>query len=104
MDLADGLEQLANYIQDVLNAAVLRTVDQSEQIRNPEETLQMLLEADDLEVALQQYESRLDAPLLDLVRRAAIQAREDNEAALADGLTILADYIAEVLKTKASSQ
>ncbi|MCJ7533662.1 MAG: tetratricopeptide repeat protein, partial [Anaerolineales bacterium] len=59
----------------------------------PAETLQILLEADDLPAALEANQDKLDADLLALVRENANAARADGEVELAEGLDNLAAYI-----------
>jgi len=61
------------------------------------QTLRLLLEADDLPTALEQYADRLDEALLHLVHRNAASARADGNTALAEGLDALAEYIAQML-------
>ncbi|MBI3764695.1 MAG: tetratricopeptide repeat protein [Chloroflexi bacterium] len=60
------------------------------------QTLQLLLDADDLAAALEQHADRLDANFLDLVRLNAVTARADGDAELAAGLDVLAEYAAQV--------
>ncbi|MBN1536755.1 MAG: glycosyltransferase [Anaerolineales bacterium] len=57
------------------------------------ETLQLLLNSDDLTEALEQHKDRLDNELLKLVLENAETAREDGDLELAEGLSDLADYI-----------
>lgn len=61
------------------------------------QTLELLLEADDLLAALQEHAALLDADLLDLVRQNARAARADGDEELAAGLDDLAAYIEGVL-------
>jgi hypothetical protein len=60
------------------------------------ETLRLLLDADDLEAALEQHAQRLDADFVSLVRLNAGTARADGNAELAEGLEGLAEYAAAV--------
>jgi len=62
------------------------------------ETLQLLLDSDDLAEALTRYEDRLDSELLTLVQENMKTARADGNLELAEGLSSLADYIDELLK------
>jgi len=62
------------------------------------ETLQLLLDSDDLAEALTRYEDRLDSELLALVQENMKTARADGNLELAEGLSALADYIDELLK------
>ncbi|HEY9077941.1 MAG TPA: glycosyltransferase [Anaerolineaceae bacterium] len=71
---------------------------------NPAETLKMLLDADDLNTALQAHQDKLDENLLDLVRQNSTTARSDGETDLADGLDSLADYIQEVMASRLKVQ
>jgi glycosyltransferase involved in cell wall biosynthesis len=65
-----------------------------------QETFRLLLNADDISAALQQYRNRFDAGLLALVHSNAAAARADGQAELAEGLDDLAAYIAEVVEGK----
>ena len=61
--------------------------------RSPEETLELLLSADDLIQALQQHADDLTPELLAVVRSNAKAARTEGEKDLAEGLDSLAAYI-----------
>ena len=62
-------------------------------------TLRLLLDSDDLLVALQEHAARLDADLLDLVRLNVQAACADGDEELAQGLDDLAAYIEGVLNS-----
>jgi glycosyltransferase involved in cell wall biosynthesis len=62
------------------------------------ETLELLLNADDLLAALEQHQDRLDADLLALVRENARGVRAEGDTQLAEGLDDLAEYIENRLK------
>jgi len=64
------------------------------------QTLQRLLEAEDILQALDEHEELLDEELLALVRRDAETARLSGEGDLAEGLEALAETIEERLKEK----
>ncbi len=72
-----------------------------EEINKPDgraiETLQLLLESEDLAQSLVQYEDRLDTDLLELVLANAETARVDENGELAEGLSDLADYISSLI-------
>lgn len=61
------------------------------------ETLQLLLDSDDLAQSLIRYEDRLDSDLLQLVLENAETARADGNHELAEGLSDLAEYIDTLL-------
>ncbi len=61
------------------------------------QTLEILLEAEDLLAALEQNRDRLDGDLLSLVRMNAQNAQAEGQVELAEGLNDLADYIEKVL-------
>ncbi|GEM_PF-1543101 len=92
-ELADGLNDLANYIEQVI---VNRVETQASQYK-PEETLQILLDAEDIITALKDNKDRLDEDLLELVRANIRTAIAEGNQDLADGLENLADYIQQVL-------
>jgi hypothetical protein len=90
--LAEGLDDLATYVGQVIAAA--RPAPPS---NRSADTLFMLLEADDLPAALLEHRNRLDSDLLALVRRDAGAARAEGNGDLAEGLDDLAEYIVETL-------
>ncbi len=90
-NLAEGLDNLAAYIEAALARAV-----------TPAERLETLLNADDVEAALTQHRDWLDADLLRLVQQNAAAARLAGEGGLAEGLDNLAAYITAVLTPAAS--
>jgi len=95
-DLAEGLETLAAYIEQMLETRGKQDAQQNEAA----ETLHMLLEADDLEAALEQYVKKLDAALLALVQANVQTAHNENNQELAEGLEALAEYIQSILDTR----
>jgi glycosyltransferase involved in cell wall biosynthesis len=92
-ELADGLNDLANYIEQVIaNRIELQTSRY-----NPEETLRILLDAEDIVTALKDNRNRLDEDLLELVRANIRAAIAEGNQDLAEGLENLADFIQQVL-------
>jgi len=64
------------------------------------QTLEMLLQAEEIEAALRQHEARLDDDLHALVMQDAARARQEGEGELADGLDDLAAYVANVIAAR----
>ncbi len=62
------------------------------------ETLQLLLESEDLVQSLEKNKGRLDSELLELVRANAEAAAVDGNNELAEGLSDLADYIQSLIE------
>jgi hypothetical protein len=76
-------------------------VEKTEESKKPNgravETLQLLLDSDDLVEALSKYQDRLDDDLLKLVQENAVTARLDGNLELAEGLSDLAEYISSLV-------
>jgi len=99
-DLAQGLDRLAAYIQQVV--ANPKGQLPSARPQKAAETLALLLEADDLPAALEQQAANLDADLLALVRANAAAARQEANADLAQGLDDLAAHVEGVIRQRAA--
>lgn len=91
-ELAEGLDNLAAYIAEVIEGKTGSTMA----LPAPEERLAALLAADDLPAALQAQRAWLDDDLLAVVRRDAAAARSSGESELADGLEGLVEYILNI--------
>ena len=109
--LADGLDDLASYVAEVIAArqpspehtcqSTKTSPVAPEQLPaapRPAETLRMLLEADDLAAALKEHKNKLDTSLLNLVLENARTARSDGNSDLAQGLDNLGEIIAEIIE------
>jgi GT2 family glycosyltransferase len=104
VELAEGLDTLAGHMEQIIGARQPVDVDAGAGQPAPavgdygraSETLEMLLQAEDLPAALEQHQARLDANLLALVRTNAATARADGAAELAEGLEGLAAYIENI--------
>lgn len=70
----------------------------------PADTFELLLNADDLTIALQEQEDKLDADLLALVQANASVVRDDGDFDLAEGLEGLAAYIEMVIDSKSEAE
>lgn len=94
--LAEGLDDLAEYINKVISSRSGTQHNLSEQ------TLQLLLDSADLPAALKLYHNRLDTNLVNLIRESAANSLSSGENELAEGLTTLAEYIVQTLNLQAS--
>lgn len=68
------------------------------------ETLELLLNSDDLPAALQEYAGRLDASLLELVRLNIRAAQADGDEDLVEGLENLAAYIEDAIAARSTTR
>ena len=105
IELADGLDALAEYIRDLLQQPVQTGQNGNgyKQAVDPAEVLlEELLAAEDILVALEAKSSRINTHVLHLVRHNAEAARQDGEMELAEGLQALADWVADFLQTEAA--
>jgi hypothetical protein len=68
-----------------------------ERSKDAEKTFQEILEADDLQDALEKNRDRLDHAVLDLVEETILDARSSGQDELAQGLENLAAYISEAI-------
>jgi len=97
-DLAKGYQELADYVQ-----AVLESQPGSDDQTQAEETLQSILEADDIVMALQSNPARLTPALLDLINAKITEANTSGFEELAQGLANLATFVEDHLRTIAMS-
>ena len=63
----------------------------------PAQTLERMLESEDLLAALEMNKHLLDGDLLSLVKKNILEARKDNEMDLVEGLEYLANYIENII-------
>lgn len=102
-ELGEGLDDLAAYFEQVISnrqSVIGVPLKDNGQRSTAVESLEMLLEADDLTAALQEHEEELDSDLLELVRENAEAVRGNGDAELAEGLDDLAAYIEQVVRSR----
>lgn len=109
-DDSDAAEHLQKTLKAMESASAKESHPVGEEVEQPKEnstgqaqasdTLQLLLDSDDIITALQEYENLLDQDLLKLVQTNAQAAHVDGNVELAKGLGNLAAYIEEVLSSR----
>ena len=87
-------ETLVKKLEELINCLISKSFNADP--FDPTETLQCLLNADDLTQALKKYEDRLDGNLLALVQTNSKLARAQNEMDVAEALDLLGEYISDL--------
>ncbi len=82
---------------EMLALFVEQDVSPEDNVHDPAQTLQMILEADDIIACLNENAAKLDRSLYDLVRSNADSAKSEGQGELASGLEDLAAYIEGVI-------
>ena len=91
-DLAAGLEDLAEYIGNVIASR-----NGNSRVISPAEMLDNILSADDLVAFIAENEASITRDLVLLVQENAETAKKDGDAELAEGLGDLAAYLGETI-------
>ncbi len=88
------LDDLADHIRSLIDQRQPRAAPPAAAPLSAAQTLQQLLDADDLPAALEQLQPHFTDELLALIKANAQAARQDGDTDLVEGLAALAEYVA----------